>query len=135
MMNYKYLKGITIVIVIVCLGVILNSCALKRAELSPDAKKYLPLAQKYAAENNLQLGDYLGKTILRAKDYSPSQSSKEPVVYEWKATNKKSKEKFVIWVGPIMPMFPQMKPHVTLGKGRYTIGGKKITESQDTKDK
>jgi hypothetical protein len=132
-MNISYLKELTLLMlaVIITLGCATACVQQGSKEMPAEAKKYLPQAQKYCADNNLMLGNYLGKTIIRAKDYEPSAGSKEPVVYEWNVTNKKSKEKFVLWVGPIMPMFPGMKPHVTLGKDRYNIKGKKVEQKED----
>lgn len=121
-----FLLGLIVSLAVLCL----SSCASKNpTPTDKEALKYMPIAEKYCAEHNLEIQNYTGKTIIRAKDYSSTSSSNEPAVYEWNVMNKTSKEKMFLWVGPILPMFPNMKPGVSLAKTRYNIGGK-VEEAQ-----
>jgi hypothetical protein len=94
-----------------------------------EAQQFAGLVNKYCQKNNLAVKGYLGKTIIRSKNnYKTSDVGKEPIVYEWKVMNKASKKEFVLWVGPVLPQFPNLKPQVSLGKDRYTMQGVKIKE-------
>ncbi|MGD9581135.1 MAG: hypothetical protein AB7V50_07160, partial [Vampirovibrionia bacterium] len=120
-------------VIVPVLALLLVSCVGESyPEPDKEAAQYLNDVQAYCAKNNLKVEGYLGKTVLRGKDYTQADEGKEPVVYEWRVINPTSKNKFVVWVGPIMPMFKNVKPFISVGKGRYTLEGMKV---QDVKDK
>ena len=111
------------------LFILLNSCVNKKLpETDQEANQYLPIVEEFCTDKNLELNGYLGKTILRGKDFKNSDIGKEPIVYEWQVTNNASKKKFVIWVGPIMPQYKNLKPLIQLGRERYTLQGTKVVD-------
>lgn len=123
-------KLILLVLIVLPFAIlILTSCTYKGVS-KPDeeASKYTNLVNEYCSKNNLKVDSYLGKTILRGKDFKSSDLGKEPVVYEWQVVNKASNKKFVLWVGPIMQGLQGFKPMVTIAKERYTLQGQKVEE-------
>lgn len=126
----KMKRNLLVYLVIVpVLVVLLASCASESyPEPDKEASKYLSMVNAYASKNNFKVDGYLGKTVLRGKDFTSADEGKEPVVYEWRVTNKASKKQFVVWVGPIMPMFKNVKPFISVGKGRYSLEGMKVKD-------
>lgn len=121
-------RNLLVYLVIIPVLVLLLASCLSETFPEPDkeALQYMNDVNAYCGKNNLKVEGYLGKTILRGKDYTSADEGKEPIVYEWRVINKASRDKFVVWVGPIMPMLKQSKPFIAVGKGRYSLDGMKI---------
>lgn len=124
-------KIITYFIVLPIILLLTVSCTGSRLQESDEeSSQYVNLVNGFCQKNNLAIKGYLGKTIIRSKDFKNTDVGKEPVVFEWQVINKASKQKFVIWVGPVLPQFPTIKPQVTLAKDRYSLQGLKVEEKK-----
>lgn len=131
----KFKNMASLVIILVLSMITFAGCANIGVKEDPEAQKYLGTVLDYCSRNNLNVDRYMGKTLIRGKDYKPVAEAQEPVVYEWRVYNRDSKEKFIIWVGPIMPMLPNVKPGVTLARERYAIGEKAVEIKEEPEDK